>query len=433
MVPARLISVAPARIQMSRGSPRSDDQMFIGAVGSLKTQDQHRKARMRELRDTVTRFERYTIRERRRSMRSVLTQTVSMALLVAACQSPTSGPSPSRTSRAITPADVRARIFLVADDSMRGRQSGFHGNFAMTEYMGREMARLRLEPGGENGTYFQIVPLVRRSADTTSSLTVRGHRLALFSDFALLRPSATLRLGTTLAPRSYATIYAGRAGDSSAALSAADVTGRIVILDAPLDTAGRPTGVYSTPAAVAVSRYPTAAGIAIAALDLVTPATATSLRGSGNGLLDRAPSTQRPFGLLLSQAAAERIMGRRLSALRAGARGSEMTARVRFVDRPVQAPARNVIAILRGSDPSLRGQYVAIGAHNDHTGIAARAVEHDSLRAYNRVMRPEGAQTSASASSTPTAAQWSRIRAILDSLRRLRPARMDSINNGADD
>ncbi|MDB4947525.1 MAG: peptidase, partial [Gemmatimonadetes bacterium] len=116
--------------------------------------------------------------------------------------------------------------------------------------------------------------------------------------------------------------------------------------------------------------------------------------------------------------------------LRPGAAGRTVSAAIRFVERPTAAPARNVVAVLRGSSPALRGEYVAIGAHNDHIGILA-PVEHDSLRAYNAVMRPEGANGGGDA--RPTAGQWSRIRASLDSLRRLRPARVDSIANGADD
>src|SRR5829696_3449109 len=41
----------------------------------------------------------------------------------------------------------------------------------------------------------------------------------------------------------------------------------------------------------------------------------------------------------------------------------------RFPGSPVPSYARNVIAILRGSDPVLRNEFVAIGAHNDHVGI----------------------------------------------------------------
>jgi hypothetical protein len=91
--------------------------------------------------------------------------------------------------------------------------------------------------------------------------------------------------------------------------------------------------------------------------------------------------------------------------------------------------ASNVVAVLEGSDPALRGEYVALGAHNDAIGIVP-TVDHDSLRAYNSVMRPRGAND---APGEPDAEQAARIRAIVDSMRKLRPARLDSIVNGADD
>ena len=93
-------------------------------------------------------------------------------------------------------------------------------------------------------------------------------------------------------------------------------------------------------------------------------------------------------------------------------------------------PGRNVIAVIRGSDPSLRGQYVALGAHNDHDPVRPYAVDHDSLRAHNIVARVGGAE---SRETQITPAQATRIRAIRDSLRSIRPPRLDSIMNGADD
>ncbi len=92
-------------------------------------------------------------------------------------------------------------------------------------------------------------------------------------------------------------------------------------------------------------------------------------------------------------------------------------------------PARNVIAVLRGSDERLRGRYIAIGAHNDHDPVDI-PVDHDSVRAFNIVARPGGAE---SPLVEPTPEQWARIGAIRDSLRRIRLPRLDSIMNGADD
>jgi hypothetical protein len=89
-------------------------------------------------------------------------------------------------------------------------------------------------------------------------------------------------------------------------------------------------------------------------------------------------------------------------------------------------PSRNVIGVLRGSDPVLQNEYVVISAHNDHVGIARQAVDHDSLRVANfaAAMRKRG-------SSAAAAQAWATH--ALDSLRALRPPRRDSIFNGADD
>jgi Zn-dependent M28 family amino/carboxypeptidase len=88
------------------------------------------------------------------------------------------------------------------------------------------------------------------------------------------------------------------------------------------------------------------------------------------------------------------------------------------------------VALRRGSDPALKGQYVAIGAHNDHIGMQAAPEDHDSLRAWNTVVRARGAET---APGTPTAEQTATINHLIDSLRKVRPPRRDSVFNGADD
>ena len=94
------------------------------------------------------------------------------------------------------------------------------------------------------------------------------------------------------------------------------------------------------------------------------------------------------------------------------------------------AAARNVVGIIPGSDPALRGEFVAITAHNDHIGFNHRPVDHDSLRAFNALVRPLGAD-SPPRPATPD--EVARIARILDSLRKSHAPRLDSIRNGADD
>ncbi|MDP1860655.1 MAG: M28 family peptidase, partial [Gemmatimonadaceae bacterium] len=88
------------------------------------------------------------------------------------------------------------------------------------------------------------------------------------------------------------------------------------------------------------------------------------------------------------------------------------------------------IAVLPGSDPARAGEYVLVGAHNDHVGVNPVVVEHDSLRAVNTVTRRQGANDPA---CRPTAAQQRTIDSLIARARSIRPARRDSIMNGADD
>lgn len=93
--------------------------------------------------------------------------------------------------------------------------------------------------------------------------------------------------------------------------------------------------------------------------------------------------------------------------------------------------SQNVIAVIEGSDPRLRDEYVALGAHSDHVGLSRRTVDHDSVRAFNRAIWEAQGRDASAPGVTP--AQRSVIRLALDSLRALRPPRPDSIHNGADD
>ena len=96
--------------------------------------------------------------------------------------------------------------------------------------------------------------------------------------------------------------------------------------------------------------------------------------------------------------------------------------------------ARNVVAILRGSDPVLRNEFVAIGAHNDHIGIRRGGpVDHDSLRAFNIELTRRGAPHWNGARAAARDSLRAIIRINMDSLRRIRQGRLDSISNGADD
>src|SRR5439155_25523693 len=53
---------------------------------------------------------------------------------------------PQRTVPAITAGDLMTRLYILADDSLEGREAGTIGNVKGTEYIAREAKRMGLVP-----------------------------------------------------------------------------------------------------------------------------------------------------------------------------------------------------------------------------------------------------------------------------------------------
>jgi hypothetical protein len=332
------------------------------------------------------------------------------------------------TTAAIAASDLMTRLYIFADDSMQGRETGTIGHLKSTAYIANELKRLGLQPGGDEGSYFQDVPMIRRAIDPASTISVDGTTLRGGTDFVAQTRGAIPSLNGA------SVIFGGTAGDATTFPSADELRGKIVVLKAAPGGAGfggRGGGGRGNAAVRALSE-----AVAIATVtDVLSPAVvqAATHPREGDVMMKRSDAT--PGGqltLTITRSAADALLGTSIDAATKGQAGKTVQANIKFRDDP--APARNVVAIIRGSDPKLRGQYVALGAHNDHVGFGTQALDHDSLHAYNAArfaitgLVPRGVQ--------PTAEQQAAVAAIrinFDSMHAARPARMDSIRNGADD
>jgi hypothetical protein len=325
----------------------------------------------------------------------------------------------------ITPGDLMSRLYVIADDSMMGRKAGHRGNVMATDYIAAEFRRMGLEPAGENDTFFQTIPLVIKGIGPDVALSVDGQALAAWNDFSPL-PPGTFPFGPEMRARSTPVVFGGTLGGEM--ITDAQAAGKVVVLLPPNDAEGRPNGrwwpVYPR------NRFGAAVAVAVAATEISPPVIRTlGQRESESMESGTEAGAAGPAGMSITRAGAERLLGAPLDGMRPGTAGRAVTGGFGFVTRPVDAPARNVIAILRGSDPSVNRQYVGISAHNDHEGIESTAFDHDSVVAFNTVMRPQGAND---AVREPTPEQAARIRALRQSLS-ADGTRMDSIYNGADD
>jgi hypothetical protein len=361
--------------------------------------------------------------------------------------------TPAPTSAAITERDLKIRLYQFSDDSMQGRQIGRIGNMKGTDYIAAEVKRLGLVPAGDDGTYFQVLPYHLKKITSHSRLTANGNPLTWSEDW-VAAPGAR-------APRTInnvEVIFGGVTGDTASQITATQAAGKfVVLLPAPPRPAqaGGPGGGGFGGFGGGQSRFADAVAIATVDLDALTPAQRAALAapnvatsnvvggrggrgGAANAPVDSVTLLKQQINALSPQAsiritrdAAAKLFTRRsIDGLSAGNTGATMNASIDFVETPSDY-ARNVVAIIPGSDPELKNEYVAIGAHNDHIGLLAAPVDKDSMKAFNDARNK---LLIANNMIALTPAQLATITVNMDSIRRFIPkARLDSIRNGADD
>jgi hypothetical protein len=317
---------------------------------------------------------------------------------------------------AISAADLQRRLYAFAADSMMGRLFGAEGDIKGTQYIADQLAAMGVLPGGENGTYFQTVPAFRVSPGSGVKAFLDDAPLTYRTDYVTSIPAS----GRALPLGDLEVIYGGDLSDSTALVPPEQTAGKAVLFTVDGPFRGNPNRF--------ITRYAQAAAV-------ITRSNPASMRTfTITTLTDTTPAR---VNIVVSPTIAERLIGGPSAAVKPGATGRRLRfAPMSFTREAV--PARNVVGIIRGSDPAVNGQYVAIGAHPDHVGIRpGGGLDHDSLRAFNtiaqRIVEARTREMTGSPGAGLTAAERASIRVNLDSLRRIRPARLDSVFNGADD
>jgi hypothetical protein len=341
--------------------------------------------------------------------------SITVALTSAGCSSALRPGPGGPTTGSITAADLQTRLYAFSNDSMMGRLFGTEGDLRGTQYIANQLAAMGALPAGENGTYFQTVPTFRVAMAPGAQIFLDGTPLTYRTDFFTSIPAT----GRAQPLDEVEVIYAGSLADSTNLIAPEQTAGKAVFFsfDGVGGNPNRFLGRYTQAAALIVAANPAS----------MRPFMITTV----------SDTTPARLNITITRQVAERLFGRPLDTLRPGTLGRRLRfSSLSFTRQP--ADARNVVAVIPGSDPGLRGQYIAIGAHPDHVGMrAGGGLDHDSLRTFNtiaqRIVEARTGQTPGSPGSGLTPAERASIRVNVDSLRRIRPARLDSVYNGADD
>ena len=88
----------------------------------------------------------------------------------------------TRAATSITPADVRRRINIIADDSMLGRDTPSRGLELTAAYVADQFRKFGLKPAGDSGRFIQRYQINRTELDVSGSrirLTANGRETQL--------------------------------------------------------------------------------------------------------------------------------------------------------------------------------------------------------------------------------------------------------------
>jgi len=242
-----------------------------------------------------------------------------------------------------------AHIRYLADDRLEGREVGTRGARCAADYIAAQFREMGLEPAGGDDSFFQTFRLRKGSElGNANALVIGGTQYAVGSDWTPLGFSANGRLERELVYGGHGLSQPGNPDDRYAHI---DLSGKIVVLEwgDPVDAHGVSTrGTPHAKATIIEGRG--AAGVLV-------------LAPEGMPL----PSLEAEYRAALGVPVAV-VSNDVADAIRAAANESS-TANVVTDVRPTSMEARNVVALLPGSDPELRDEYVIVGAHYDHLGF----------------------------------------------------------------
>lgn len=243
---------------------------------------------------------------------------------------------------------------ILAGPGFEGRGTGQLGYVRAAHWVAGKAAEFGLEPMGEGGTYFQMLPMTRLFVDGPQSKAMGPNGLAIpfEKNIGLDRFPSQAELTGKLA-------FVRLVGDNPR-IEDRSLSGRIVLYVADAKNEGRAGALFARQGAVGI--------LQVTDKD---PVSTPQLKRGGRGSNSAAGTISRVAASIVSNAAGVPLSWMEMgedAALESRTTEDSLTLQIRVREEPVAVP--NVIAWQKGSDPSLNSEYVVIGAHLDHLGLS---------------------------------------------------------------
>jgi len=300
-------------------------------------------------------------------------------------------PSPLGNVEEISAAQLKAYLTFIASDEMEGRDTPSKGLDITAKFLAALMERWGVQPGGENGTYFQKFQMRRSKLEPEKSIVeINGTSFKYGDDFLASATPATVSGNCVYVGHGFV-VKNRNINAYQTAAGTIDIKDKIIIVNASRPKEVRTQGfggkqgedwidpiTYArqngAKAALIIPDFPTLANWKNAQRSVLQRGSLRPDLGGEN--LSPFPVITLSIAMVNALFAAEKTSG--LEVLNRGAAGEMVEAfglnkKVTFTIGGIneQIPTQNVIGVLPGSDPVLKNEYIAIGAHYDHVGVGA--------------------------------------------------------------
>ena len=296
----------------------------------------------------------------------------------------------------VTAAQLKDYLAFVASDEMEGRETPSRGHDATARFIATLLSRWGVKPGGADGSYFQPIELARQKLATDAiEVTVGKRTLAYGRDFLAMPTVGDVSGGLVFAGDGW--FIKAKGLDAYAGI---DPKGKIVVVTqggfpagikdlGPLGKRGEdwmdPMTYAERKGAVGMIMLPTL-------LNQANPDRLAQMRRrfeEGQSWPEKLPrdggggrmgAATLPTVFLMAGAAQALFAGEKVDAptiLQSFPSGTpvkpfelsaQKQARISIKTSNDRVPSQNVIGIVEGSDSAMKAEYVAFGAHYDHSG-----------------------------------------------------------------
>ncbi len=288
-------------------------------------------------------------------------------------------------------------LHFIASDAMAGRDTPSQGLDVTAEFLKMKLSRWGFKPAGDDGTFFQKIALSMQSIDPKdNSLELNGQKYELVQDLFRISGDNAAEGGLVFGGNGW--LVKAKNID---AYKDVDVRGKIVVLyDGGFPNRNQltrmPEGVtqadltgtkgtdWADPLTYAAQKG--AVGIIMVAGDELQNSWAQIGRflGRGGMVVDKlsaapAGTASLPVALVSTKVRDAIFAGESGNVTSTSAFVINKTAKLETRARSERKWTQNVVALWEGSDPVLKNEMVAIGAHYDHVGVNENAPGEDKI------------------------------------------------------